>query len=413
MAIDRSKGVQWMAAQPNMVVSIFTKGASPIDPPILIYNGIFGEAMVAALKDFNIIYNYDPDATLPLEDSGLLYSTDLEETALLILAADAELDASDIIIQPGYTVNGISIRDTMLDNVIETFKIITTATPEGDVISFEPAPLNMGSCDGFDCVLTNALIAGVDSDIILISGTQTADLGAILKVPETAEVTLTGPNGAITPGEVGSLNICLAPIQPITDDSGLRETSCFELDGLVAIEINGEIVPYHFAAEDLPKFFNASNSYGIQFEKCGEIQCVPSNILISSNNLLGRAFTTGEWSIDYSINNGPTQTYTVLLEAEQWAMGVWRSMMEAILGTPDSNIQWVGGGGGVGHFQLYNWSLLGGGMEGGADSRTISLIRNTNHVNDLYWFFLDYFNNSTNGERTEAISCGTSEFPGY
>ena len=156
----------------------------------------------------------------------------------------------------------------------------------------------------------------------------------------------------------------------------------------------------------------------------GAIVCTPQDLRVSENNILGSTFTAGEWSIDYQLNGGETRTYTTTLGGGDWQWGVFRAMMQSILNQEDSDIQWVGGGGGYGHFQLYNWSLTAGsGGAGGPisgpisgevdNSRSVKLIRNDNHNADLFWFFFDIFDDLPDGSSVEAISCGFSAFPGF
>ena len=169
-------------------------------------------------------------------------------------------------------------------------------------------------------------------------------------------------------------------------------------------------------------------SFGIALAPKTAIVCTPQDLLVSENNILGRTFTAGEWSMDYQLNGGETRTYTVTLADEQWSLGVWLSMVRSILDQEDSGIRLVGGGGGVGHFQLYDWSLTAGSGDAGGpivgpisgpisgevdNSRSVKLIRNDNHNADLFWFFFDIFDDLPDGSSVEAISCGFSAFPGF
>ena len=169
-------------------------------------------------------------------------------------------------------------------------------------------------------------------------------------------------------------------------------------------------------------------SFGIALAPKTAIVCTPQDLRVSEINILGRTFTAGEWSIDYQLNGGETRTYTTTLGGGDWQLGVFRVMMQSILNQEDSGIQWVDSGGGIGHFQLYSWSLtagsgdaggpivgpIGGPISGEVDnSRSVKLIRNDNHNADLFWFFFDIFDDLPDGSSVEAISCGFSEFPGF
>ena len=183
-------------------------------------------------------------------------------------------------------------------------------------------------------------------------------------------------------------------------------------------------------------------SFGIALAPKEAIVCTPQDLHVSENNILilGRTFTAGEWSIDYQLNGGETRTYTTTLGGGDWQLGVFRAMMQSILNQEDSGIQWVDGSGGIGHFQLYSWSLTAGSGDAGGpiggpivgpiegpivepivgpiggevdNSRSVKLIRNDNHNADLFWFFFDIFDDLPDGSSVEAISCGFSAFPGF
>lgn len=191
-----------------------------------------------------------------------------------------------------------------------------------------------------------------------------------------------------------------------------------------------------------PDSFTSMDDLGLSFgialqpRPAEAIVCTPQDLRVSESNILGRTFTAGEWSIDYQLNGGETRTYTTTLDGGDWQLGVFLAMMQSILNQEDSGIQWVGGGGGIGHFQLYHWSLIAGSGDAGGpivgpiegpivepivgpiggevdNSRSVKLIRNDNHNADLFWFFFDIFDDLPDGSSVEAISCGFSEFPGY
>lgn len=431
MAIDRNKGVQWVAA-PDANVSIFARGATVVDGDWgSVYKGPFGPAMVAQLKDWDYGYNYDPHHTLPLDESGLFYTSFNEDESLLVLIGDVTFNAEtkQFEIQPGYTPNGISLRPDFLQNVTAIYRF----NGDGEVTNMEEIPFEgfNSECEGFKCTLSFAGTAGPTNptepagpDILLISGSNNGDLGALVGLPETVLPTLRGPSGGATITDNNELSVCLKPVSE-PGDVGPNTTPCFELEGLFAVEINGEMVPYHFSETDLPLFFNATNPYGVQFIKCQEaIVCTPQDLRVSNNNILGRTFTAGEWSIDYQLNGGETRTYTTTLGDGDWQLGVFRAMMQTILNQEDSGIQWVDSGGGIGHFQFYSWSLTAGNGDAGGpiggpiggevdNSRSVKLIRNDNHNADLFWFFFDIFDDLPDGSSVEAISCGFSAFPGF
>lgn len=169
-------------------------------------------------------------------------------------------------------------------------------------------------------------------------------------------------------------------------------------------------------------------SFGIALAPKEAIVCTPQDLRVSNNNILEHTFTAGEWSIDYQLNGGETRTYTTTLGGGDWQLDVFRAMMQSILNQEDSGILWVDSGGGIGHFQLYGWSLTAGSGDVGGpingpisgpisgevdNSRSVKLIRNDNHNADLFSVFFDQGDDLPDGSSVEAISCGFSAFPGF
>lgn len=189
------------------------------------------------------------------------------------------------------------------------------------------------------------------------------------------------------------------------------------------------IVPDSFTSmDDLGLSFGIALAPKTEIDGTGAIVCTPQDLLVSNSNILGRTFTAGEWSIDYQLNGGETRTYTTTLGDGDWQLDVFRVMMQSILNQEDTGIRWVDSGGGIGHFQLYEWSLTAGSGDAGGpiigpiigpisgevdNSRSVKLIRNDNHNADLFWYFFDQDDDLPNGSSVEAISCGFSDFPGF
>ena len=140
-------------------------------------------------------------------------------------------------------------------------------------------------------------------------------------------------------------------------------TQCVKMEGLFAIEINGEMVPYHFGEKDLTKFFNSTNPYGIQFIDCNApIECVPTQLNFDYDNA---EILDGGWALRYSFNDGPIMTWEQVDMGEtyprdlfEYAMsGIWES--EGAVGTI------VFGGGGYANFQCYYGTIAGAACDGG------------------------------------------------
>lgn len=420
MAIDKTKGVQWLlGGMENPVTAMLLPEPGILTEPTVIYTGYSVTGLTEALAEYDIIYNDGTGST----DIGLMYAVGNLTRRVMILSARMEQDPDNRWIIGGHVNNGISVRPDFIQN-IQSFYAFNEDENGVQTLVTVPELGEGDTCGGFQVTLQPAEIAetpNVDT-IILVTNEASIDTGVLITPPENGVFDLLGPEGGVAITEEGPVKICLSPLTQIPEESiSPSTTACFEMNGLFAIEIDGVMVPYHFSESDLPLFFNATNPYGVQFIKCQEIiVCTPQDLRMSNNNILSRTFTNGEWSMDYQLNGGETRTYTVTLADEQWQLGVFRTMMQTILNQEDSGIQWVDSGGGIGHFQFYNWSLTAGtGDSGGPiggevdNSRSVKLIKNDNYPNDLFWFFFDIFDDLQNGAYEEAISCGFSEFPGY
>lgn len=76
-----------------------------------------------------------------------------------------------------------------------------------------------------------------------------------------------GPDGAVIDGADGTdVAICLSPRQAITD-AFVNKTKPVTLEGTFAIEVDGEVIPVSYIAEDLPKVFKPTSAHGISFQK--------------------------------------------------------------------------------------------------------------------------------------------------
>ena len=413
MAIDKTKGVQWLlGGMENPVTAMLLPEPGILTEPTVIYTGYSVTGLTEALAEYDIIYNDGTGST----DIGLMYAVGNLTRRVMILSARMEQDPDNLWIIGGHVNNGISVRPDFIQNIQSFY---TFNEDENGVQTLVTVPeLGEGdTCGGFQVTLQPAEIAetpNVDT-IILVTNEASIDTGALITSPENGVFDLLGPEGGVAITEEGPVKICLSPLTQIPEESiAPSTTACFEMNGLFAIEIDGVMVPYHFSESDLPLYFKEGNPHGIQFIKCQEITCTPAYLSINSSGLGSEAFTTESvWRMDYALNGGPVRTYMTVMAGDDWPLGVWRSMMQDILNQEDSGIQWVDGGGGIGHFQLYNWNLFASDASGGSDSRSVKLIKNTEHTNDLFWYFFDQADDLPNGSFEEAISCGVGEFPGF
>ena len=413
MAIDKTKGVQWLLnGKENPVTAMLLPEPGILVEPTVIYSGYSVTDLIEALAAHDIVYGAD---TVPT-DIGLMYAVGNITRRVIILSARMEQDLDNRWIIGGHVNNGISVRPDFIQNIQNFYAFIEDETGVQTLITV-PELVEGDACGGFQVTLQPAEIAetpNVDT-IILVTNEASIDTGALITTPEDGVFDLFGPEGGVAITEEGPVKICLSPLTQIPEESiSPSTTACFEMKGLFAIEIDGVMVPYHFSESDLPLYFKEGNPHGIQFIKCQEITCTPVDLSVNGFNLGSEAFTVESvWYMDYSLNGGPVRTYMTVMSGEDWPLGVWRSMMRDILVQEDSGIRLVDGGGGVGHFQLYNWRLTASDASGGTDSRSIKLIKNTEHTNDLFGYFFDQEDNLPNGSFEEAISCGVGEFPGY
>lgn len=413
MAIDKTKGVQWLLnGEENPVTAMLLPEPGILVEPTVIYSGYSVTDLIEALAAHDIVYGADTGPT----DIGLMYAVGNITRRVIILSARMEQDLDNSWIIGGHVNSGISVRPDFIQN-IQTFYAFSEDETGAQTLITVPELSEDTNCGGFQVTLQPAEIAETPSvdTIILVTNEASIDTGALITTPEDGVFDLFGPVGGVAFTEEGPVKICLSPLTQIPEESiSPSTTACFEMNGLFAIEIDGVMVPYHFSESDLPLYFKEGNPHGIQFIKCQEITCIPSSLFVNGSNLGSETFTLESvWHMDYSLNGGPVRTYMTVMSGEDWPLGVWRSMVRTILDQEDSDIRWVDGGGGVGHFQLYNWNLTASDASGGTDSRSIKLIKNTEHTNDLFWYFFDQGDDLPNGSFEEAISCGIGEFPGY
>lgn len=413
MAFDKTKGVQWLLnGKENPVTAMLLPEPGILVEPTVIYSGYSVTDLIEALAAHDIVYGADTGPT----DIGLMYAVGNITRRVIILSARMEQDLDNRWIIGGHVNSGISVRPDFIQN-IQSFYAFNEGENGVQTLVTIPGLGKGETCGGFQVTLQPAEIAetpNVDT-IILVTNEASIDTGVLITPPENGVFDLLGPVGGVAITEEGPVKICLSPLTQIPEESiSPSTTACFEMNGLFAIEIDGVMVPYHFSESDLPLYFKEGNPHGIQFIKCQEITCTPSSLFVNGSNLGSGTFTLESvWRMDYSLNGGPVRTYMTVMSGDDWPLGVWRSMVRSILDQEDSGIRLVDGGGGVGHFQLYNWRLTASDASGGTDSRSIKLIKNTEHTNDLFGYFFDQGDDLPNGSFEEAISCGIGEFPGY
>ena len=378
-------------------------GELPI-PPVVLFSGLISEsALTTELLEGGLHYNYfafDQIMGVPNPEDGALYNITDKEMQIVISSM-----YNGGVPNPGNLTLNSSFREWVVDYLVwnselEVMESVAEIDWSGPV-SFDELVIH------FPAGSTPTL----NVPVILLSNTNDRDIGV--------NVSVTGDNVIENHGTAESYTLtdttgsfCLMQRREVGEPIQNQISQCFGLEGLFAIEINGEVVPHYFKAEDLPAYFNANNPHNVQFVECPGFICVPSDIEAGDN---GIPFTAGDWFIDFAVDGGPVQTYTVTLEDDAWQRGVWQTMIQDVVEQANDNgggISLVGGGGGLGHFQLYNWNLWSSPVTGGANSKTLRFIRNSNHRNDLYWYFFDHSDTSSDGEYKEAISCGIGQFDG-
>lgn len=415
MSIDRSKGVQWMMEIteefPQIPVTILESDEDLSTMPKVLYNGPYNEDIVTALAEHGYVYNYtnEPPTINTMDNPYLLYSTNATNAKLLIIAGDASISE-----ETGLTFASDEYQYKLQFNSDVANSVTGAFTLMSDDVKLVMEPIELpyaGVCTVLECLMVQADTQPIPAgpDIILISNPTEADFGANIGVPEGVTTTLNGPTGGATEIE-GGIGICLSPIQPVTAAIQETTTQCVKMEGLFAIEINGEMVPYHFGEKDLTKFFNSTNPYGIQFLDCNApIECVPTSLDFDYYNA---EYLDGGWALQFSFNDGPIMRWeevdmgrTHPSDLFDYAMsGVWNS--EAAVGTM------VSGGGGWANFQCY-YGTVAGGAGGPQDTPVKVTFHRIDYEfggHDLFDYFFDL-----NGSLAsiDVMSCGEQDWPGY
>ena len=272
MTVDRNKGVQWMMDVtpefPVIPLTIFKTNDTKSTPPEIIYSGPFNADIVPALALHGYVYNYDPEGSPSNPDSFLMYGTNPDTSYLFIVAGEVTMSENGLVFTSDEFQNKLMFNSGVKNNVSTAFELV--AREVGGLGLQTLAQPYTGVATAIECLMKNAEVAPpepVGPAIVLISNPTENHFGVEIGVPSNVTATLNGPQGGSTTID-GGIAVCLSPIKTVESAIESDTTKCVKMEGLFAIEINGEMVPYHFSEKDLTKFFNASNPYGIQFLDC-------------------------------------------------------------------------------------------------------------------------------------------------
>ena len=412
MSIDREKGVQWVIMTtpeaPVVPVTVVKRIDGQNIPPEIIYSGTFNADIVPALAQHGYIYNYSPDGSGAGPDSFLLYSTNKENSYLLIIADEISITEVGLAYTSNEFQNKLIFNSGSVNCVTNAFTLQYLGDPPVLSLDRLDQPYN-GASTAIECYMTNAVSEPEEPlgpDILLISNPTQNHFGAKIGIPSTVVTLLNGPQGGSSEIENG-IFVCLAPIQPVVSSIEGDTTKCVKMEGLFAIEINGEMVPYHFSEEDLPKFFNATNPYGIQFIDCNaSIRCVPSSL---DFDWVNRENIDGDWALEFSFDDGPIMRWEQSDVGMTDPQALFREAMRGVSKHPNAVGTLVNGG--TGNFYYTSNGISG--ARGGAIDTPIKLTfhRMTDEFGgvDLFdWFF------DLNGtmQSLDIMSCGEQEWPG-
>lgn len=392
--------------------------------PIIVYADYMDEdAIIKALADIGVSWNYAVFGNSMPEDIntfGIMYSVINEPISLIFFAGFMDIETGKILewrdnnISPNpertispleyYVVDYIDgdvnqpyIKDMSKDELAANDHLCTAIVYFVPYYSEGELPSNPG--DGGAEPTT-------ENKILLLS-----NLGAVSNLEaiiDQAKVKNPGNTFAYK-SHRGHFNFCLKARKDVPFTIENFKTNCAGYVGKFAIEINGEIVPYAFKAEDLPLFFDGSRKeYPIKFVDCNaapiEIPCEPYvDMYVFDKN----STKEGGWSLQYSIDDGPTLTYSRLDMPSTSHSDIFRDFIEEAL--YDYNLDY--GGGNIAHFQFSGsrTTLYPGDGSSGGDPVKLTVYRSNEH-DDI---FNTLFNPEQSTTELYAISCGLTNFEGY
>lgn len=407
MNFDLNKGVSWIENGVEMPITLITNTPNtPGNIPKIFYPNNEGLNQVDSLKanGFEVILNDNNSIVVNATDAPLL----LGVFSANIDPVDLSLGKFNFI---SWQDNGLTLSEP-LERFDELYQIIQNEDLEGiiDPLTVSDVRNNEGMVVGFVVQLMPAGSGiSLPPEIILLTN-RTPDNNGFL-ITHDSDVTLNsvGPTDGVEVISETEASVCLSPVKAVESTLESPQSKCIKLEGCFAVEINGVMVPHYFKAEDLPRYFNASNEHGVQFLSC-VIKCVPSEVDVWRQE---QQEIEGGWIIDYSFDDGPIQQWSQVDMPTTWYTDLFDTMVnEMFTSSAPAGVEFVGGGGGVSNFQVYQSKLLG--AEGGESevAHKVSFHRQSQSSGalDLFEYF---FGQIESGDRLDVTSCGTVDFPGY
>lgn len=387
-------------------------------PPHIVYNSYLNEEnVVSALSAYDVVWNYavmGGDVENP-DTFGILYQRIQEPLQLIFVNAKIDEETGEFIF---WLENNLTANINRILTPTELYRIAQDDLEE-------PAQLISMSLDEY--MANDGLCTGILIDVPYHSGEDLVEVPnsgsngrkVILLSNDSSTINQDvsiGQNVVNNEGnlysyaiENGSYNFCLTKKVEIQSAADSFKTQCNEYSGRFAIEINGVVVPYSFAAEDLPKFFTGKNEYPIKFEDCDavapEVPCEPYCDFYVTD---AYGSMDGSWRLTYSINDGELQVYSVMDRQPFSYRDIFREFIEEAL----RDFELDGGGGGLAVFQMGSGSRTiypGDGSEGKLPVK-LTIYRSPYLEEDV---FDTLFNPGEDVDTLTAMSCGYQYFEGY
>lgn len=386
--------------------------------PQIIYQGYIDRFEIeGALATVNVVWNYPVFMNNSLTQyDGTMYRTVNEELLLLIICGHP---TEDLVSLSVYRENNISVNISREVKPLSYLKVEYDEAAERSMV----AEMTWDEYEANNYLSTGVLVAvpyyndgngsGSNPNPVVIGRK------VLLLSNESSEVNkevLLGLNKAANDGNTfaydivhGNYDFCLAPKRELSEVSEYYKTKCVKFEGRFAIEIDGQVVPYAFYAEDLPAFFNEESEYPILFIDCAEPvvpepPCIPSCDFYISNPW---DTANGSWRLRYTINDGREQIYSALDRSETALRDIFEEFLYEAL---DGYIM-DGGGGGIGIFQFGSGGRTiypGDGSEG-KEPVKLTVYRSLDFEDDIF----EYLFNEYDLDELTAMSCGYQYFEGY
>lgn len=406
--------VQWMPLRdptsgqwPPMSALIPPNGPPPATPEF-IYKGNDPDELRTALLNYGIVWD-------GVNGEGKMFRESGPGIDVIIFSNIQDGEGKYI----EFTEDGITLNPQALDNVKNILKYTNNSGEDAvEVTVMTPSQFdqNMHNAGGFHAKLPGGGPTPPElvNPIIVLTNPGETHLGAQVKGGLINHGSIAG----VTVTDEGS-TICLKPKAGDLSEHPSFQTNPFQLTGYFAVEVAGVMVPHYFKAEDLGRYFNSINPYGVMFEPTSQFTCTANRLIVNLESVRGDILEEQDYRIKWSVNDGPIREYEVSLvgatiPAREYK-NVFKNMIEEILDIAGASL--ARGGGGLAHYQLIDGiAVLNGGTP---DSEILDpenaykiTFHQANYEHDDYNDLFLYFFGPAD-QTLDAISCGQEDFPGY